>query len=82
MCSPENIAAQWRYPQLRLRVWADLRGYHTLAYVERVDDRGQLVTVDVARADWAPTPPISEAQVVEWGYRALGRWLGDQVTTD
>lgn len=82
MFAPENIAAQWRWPQLRLRVWADLRGYHTLASIEQLDDKGRLRTTEVARADWAPTPPVGEAQVVEWAYRALGAWLGQQVTQD
>lgn len=80
--SKENIAAQWAWPQLRLRVWADLRGYHLLASIEQVDDRGRLRSVEVGRAHWAPTPPVSESRVVEWGYRALGAWLGEQVATD
>jgi hypothetical protein len=73
------IAFQWRYPQLHLRVWAQLDGMHVLAYVEYMGEDARLVVHDVARAVWHPKE-VTEELVVEWGQRALSRWLGDRLT--
>lgn len=70
-------ASRWAKPQLTLRVWAVHDLIKTAAYVEWVGDDGKLVVHSVADATWRPTV-VTEALVVEWGYRALGKWLSDQ----
>lgn len=72
------IAFQWTKPQLSLRVWAQLDGMHARAYVEWVGDDGRLVHHTIGQAVWQP-PEVTERLVVNWGYRCLGKWLGDQV---
>ena len=67
-----------RYPDLHLRVWALPDGVHCLAYIQREDQHGRLVTLEVARATWMPTS-VTELSVVEWGRRALSAWLERQV---
>lgn len=70
----EALAVQWRYPQLRMRVWADPVGMHLLASVEQVGDDGRLKYKQIARAVWQPSE-VTERAVVDWGRRALVAWL-------
>lgn len=72
----EATASQWARPQLHLRVWAIHDLVRTLAYVEWMGDDGRLVVHEVVRATWKPAE-VTEALVVAWGYRALGKWLSD-----
>ena len=70
----ESLAVQWRYPQLRMRVWADPAGMHLLASLEHMGDDGRLVYKQIARAVWQPKE-VTERAVVDWGRRALVAWL-------
>ncbi len=72
----ENQRVKWMYPQLSLRVWAEVDGVHLLAYVETAGDASKVVHTEVARACWQPAG-VTEWDVVDWGRRALTRWLGD-----
>jgi hypothetical protein len=75
-------STQWAVPQLHLRVWATYNLITTLAYVEWMGDDGRLVHHGVARATWEPPARPTERQVVEWGYRALGKWLADELPVE
>lgn len=74
----ENRLCQWQYPQLSLRVWAQLDGVHVLAYVEQMGENGRLRHVQIASAAWAPKE-VTDRLVVAWGARALSAWLADHM---
>lgn len=74
LLTKESLAVQWRYPQLRMRVWADPAGMHLLASLEQMGDDGRLNYRQIARALWQPKE-VTERAVVEWGRRALVAWL-------
>lgn len=68
--------ASW--PSLSLHVYANAKGVHCTARVDRLDERGRLVTTDIANATWKP-PQVTETLLVEWGQRALAAWLANQL---
>jgi len=72
--SRENQAVRWQYPELSLRVWAELDGVHLYATLQQLDDRGVVHVESIASATWQPSD-VTEAQVVDWGRRALDAWL-------
>ena len=74
----EALELTRRYPDLHLRVWAQPDGVHCLAYIQRCDAQGKLSRSEVARAVWRPSA-VTEVSVVDWGRRALAKWLEDQV---
>lgn len=71
-------ASRWSKPALTLRVWAVHNLIQTAAYVEWMGDDGKLVHHQIVSATWRPTE-VTEALVVEWGHRALGKWLSEQM---
>lgn len=79
LLTEEARATHWQVPQLSLRIWCAYDVVTALAYVEWVGDDGRLVHRSIAHANWRTPKRPSERDVVEWGYRALGKWLGDQV---
>jgi hypothetical protein len=72
----DNARVRWMYPQLTLRVWAECDGVHLLAYVQTQNAHRKLVHEEVARAVWQPAG-VTERDVVDWGRRALTRWLSE-----
>lgn len=72
----ENLRVRWMYPQLTLRVWCEVDGVHLLAFIDQTARSGKLLHVEIARAVWQPSMP-TERDVVDWGRRALTRWLVD-----
>lgn len=78
----EARASQWAVPQLSLRIWCSLGIVTVISYVEWMGDDGRLVHHTIATAKWRAKERPTEEQVVEWGYKALGRWLGDQLPTE
>lgn len=67
-----------RYPELSLRVWATPEGMRVQALVYLPGERYQRVLVIVQDAVWQPSE-VTEVSVVDWGRRALARWLEDQL---
>lgn len=78
LVSKEATASRWAKPQLSLRVWATFDLVNLLAYVEWMADDGRLVHHTISTATWR-SPEVTEQSVVEWGQRALAKWLGDQL---
>jgi hypothetical protein len=72
----DNARVRWMYPQLHLRVWAECDGVHLLAYTQVANEHRKLVHEDIARAVWQPSS-VTEWDVVDWGRRALTRWLSE-----
>jgi hypothetical protein len=72
----ENREVALRYPELSLRVWAELDGVHLYALIWYPVDGNQRRHVEIAKAVWQPSE-VTEYSVVDWGRRALGRWLVD-----
>ncbi len=72
----ENLRVRWMYPQLTLRVWCEVDGVHLIAYIEQGTRDGKLLHEEIANATWKPSMP-TERDVVDWGRRALTRWLAD-----
>lgn len=72
--SPEGKAFTATHPALMLHVWCNFEGVHVTAMVDWLDRHGKLQRIEVARASWKP-PAVTEELVVEWGARALSRWL-------
>lgn len=70
----DNLRVRWMYPQLTLRVWAECDGVHLMAYVQTQNAARKLVHEEIARACWQPAG-VTERDVVDWGRRALQRWL-------
>lgn len=78
--SPEARAFTEQYPALRLHVYCTMGGVALTASVDHLDPKGRLHVTQVARARWKPAE-VSERLVVEWGERALRRWLEDNPAT-
>lgn len=76
--SPEGKAFTDHRPSLSLRVWCRLSGVAVVAHVDRLDERGQLVRVEIANTEFRP-PKVTERLIVEWGERCLRAWLEDQL---
>lgn len=76
--SPEGKAFRDRRPALSLRIWCQLSGVAVVAYLDRLDERGRLVRVEIANTEFRP-PKVSERLIVEWGERCLRAWLEDQL---
>lgn len=65
-------------PSLHLLVWADIHGMNLKAtlYIGRgVHGRKR---TDIAFATWTPKE-VTERAVVEWGQRALSKWLSENL---
>lgn len=76
--SPEGKAFRDRRPMLSLRVWCQLSGVAVVANLDRLDERGHLVRVEIANTEFRP-PKVTERLIVEWGERCLRAWLEDQL---
>jgi hypothetical protein len=76
--SPEGRAFTDRRPMLSLRVWCQLSGVAVVANLDRLDERGQLVRVEIANTEFRP-PKVTERLIVEWAERCLRAWLEDQL---
>jgi hypothetical protein len=72
--SPEGKAFTATHPSLYLHIWCNFSGVHCVAHVDWLDEKGKLVRLEIAKASWRP-PEVTETLVVEWGERALSRWL-------
>ena len=77
----ENLRVRWMYPQLTLRVWCEVDGVHLMAYIEQTSRAGKLIHEEIASAVWQPSMP-TERDVVDWGRRALTRWLVDHAEVE
>jgi len=76
--SAQNRAFEHSQWQLSLRVYGHLDGWHVVAYVYRWGESNRLESIEVARASWKGRP-ASAVEVVEWGSRALAKWLGENL---
>lgn len=66
------------FPELITRVWAMSDGMHLKATM-LVPGRGEYPnTVTIAEAVWQPSE-VTQVSVVDWAYRALRKWLEDQM---
>lgn len=75
-----RTAAIAALPSLHLMVWADKDGMNLKATVYVGSGvRGRRRT-DIAFATWRPQE-VTERSVVEWGERALAKWLAEHVET-
>jgi hypothetical protein len=72
--SEESRRLTGAFPDLHLRVWANIRGVNIHAYIDCSDGRGILRRTEVARALFQPSE-VTEEKVVDWGRRALSHWL-------
>ncbi len=72
--SAASRAARWAFPQLTLRIWAEIDGMQLVAYVETVDEKGRLHKTEIGQAKWQPHR-VTERMVVDWGRRCLEAWL-------
>jgi uncharacterized protein YecA (UPF0149 family) len=70
--------SQW---QLSMHVVAQLDGWHLYARVWRATEEGKLQFIEVANAAWRGRPAGAQ-EVVEWGQRALARWLADNLPVE
>jgi hypothetical protein len=66
--------ASWQYPSLYLHIHATARGVRISASVSSLDPRGRMRRTEIASGVWRPKQ-VTERLVVEWGERALRRWL-------
>lgn len=78
--TPAGKAKRWAFPQLTLRIWAEVDGMNLLAYVQTVDNAGKLHTEEIGRAVWQPHS-VTERMVVDWGRRCLEAWLAKHPAT-
>lgn len=72
--TPEARAKRWAFPQLTLRIWAEIDGMALIAFVETVDAKGRLHKTEIGQAKWQPQS-VTERMVVDWGRRCLEAWL-------
>lgn len=72
--TPAGRAKRWAFPQLTLRIWAEVDGMQLIAYVETVDNAGKLHKTEIGSARWQPHS-VTERMVVDWGRRCLEAWL-------
>lgn len=78
--APENLIIRYQYPRLSMRIWAELDGVHLYAITELpADDRGIGTHHVIAQAVWQPAE-VTERAVVDWGHRALRKWLEDALS--
>lgn len=70
----EARAKRWAFPQLTLRIWAEVDGMMLLAFIETCDNAGKLHKSEIGRAKWQPHS-VTERMVVDWGRRCLEAWL-------
>lgn len=66
------------YPSLELRVYATAQGVRVSAVVWPAGRMGERHPITVAEATWQPSE-VTELSVVDWGRRALARWLEEQM---
>ena len=67
------------YPELAVRIYAAADGMHIRAVVYLPGPKFSRKWIEVARAVWQPRE-VTEVSVVDWGRRALSKWLEDQLT--
>lgn len=63
-----------RYPELTLHLFATRHGMRILAQLYHAGPLGLRYVETIADAVWQPSA-VTEVRVVEWGERALRRWL-------
>lgn len=63
-----------QHPSLTLHCYATPRGVALHACVDQWGSDGRLHRTEIAQAVWKPAK-VTERLVVEWGERALRRWL-------
>jgi len=67
------------YPELRLRVVAEPEGVHLVAVLYLPGPTLGRPLAVLQDAVWQPSE-VTEVTVVDWGRRALARWLEDQLS--
>lgn len=72
--SEEGKAFTATHPSLYMHIYCNFSGVHAHAYVDHLDAKGRLQRTEVARGTWKPAR-VTERLMVEWGQRALTRWL-------
>ena len=75
--SEEGKAFTATHPSLYMHVWCNFSGVNVVAYVDWLNGKGRLIRTEVAKATWRP-PEVTERLIVEWGERALSRWLSER----
>ena len=76
--SARNRAFEHSQWQLSLRVYAHLDGWHAIAYVYRWGEDNRMEVAEIARASWKGRA-AGATTVVQWGSRALEKWLGENL---
>ncbi len=76
--SPEGKQFTATHPALYLHVYCNFSGVQVVAYVDHLDAKGRLQRTEIQNTSFRP-PAVSERLVVEWGQRALLRWLEDNL---
>ena len=66
------------YPELRMRVWAAPEGVHLRALLYLPGPKLTRELVVLQHAVWQPSE-VTEISVVDWGRRALAKWLTEQL---
>lgn len=79
--SPESRRITASFPDLHLRVWCNIKGVSVLAYIDSTDGRGIMRRMEIQKALFHPREVTPEL-VVEWGRRALARWLEDRALAE
>ena len=76
------LATRSAVPQLALHVYAIERFVTVYAITEWTDDEGKQRFHEIARHTWRSSVRPTESMVVEWGYKALGKWLAEHLPTE
>jgi len=76
--APTRDRTTSRYPELILRVWACNDGVHLKALLLTPKGGEHPQPQTLMEAVWQPSE-VTEVSVVDWGYRALRKWLEDQM---
>lgn len=72
----ERVACM--YPELRLRVVAEPHGVRLVAVIYQAGPSIGRPLIVLQDALWQPSE-VTEVAVVDWGRRALARWLEEQL---
>ena len=67
-----------RYPELQMRVWAAPEGMRVAAVLWLPGPKFGRRALTLSEATWTPSE-VTERAVVDWGRRALAKWLEEQI---
>lgn len=69
-----------QYPELTMRVWATPKGMRLMAMVYLPGEKYSRPLIVLQDAVWQPSE-VTEVAVVDWGRRALVKWLEEQLVS-